>query len=76
MSQRKLLKRIVKLRINALLIDVPPNARVYKSSKHYHLIDTDTLDEKKYPLTWVTELHKANCYDDTLQIIQINHKKG
>lgn len=71
MSQKKLLKRITRLTVNGKHVLVPPSSKVYASKKHYYVVDEDTT-EKKFSISWVSSLHKANVYDESFQDIVLH----
>lgn len=67
--QKKRINRIVGMTIKGAYVDTS-QGKVYENGKHYCLVDGYGA-EHKYPKWWVTELHKANAWDEGIQVIKV-----
>jgi hypothetical protein len=68
--QKKLLKRIAKIVVQGKLIKIDRGSKVYQNGKHYYLVTSEGV-EHKYPSGWISELHKANAFNNDIKVIHV-----
>lgn len=69
--QSKLLRRIIAIMANGKLITLNQGERVYSTKKGYIIKDSNNNEIHKYPKLWVSELHKANTFNNDTQVISL-----
>lgn len=68
--QKKLLKRIVKILVQGKLIKHDHDGKLYQNKKYYYLVTGEGIVHK-YPSGWISELHKANTFNNDIKVVRV-----